>query len=300
MYARSGYVEKSGSGTIAALNGAVTINVPAATQAILSITGTWSATLTFEGSVDGTTYSTILASKLSSGAVSGATTTTSNGLYALSTGGWQNVRVRASSYTSGTVAISWNADSNVNIGISPAPIRGATDGSTIGNTGNRLNVDTIITPSPGSVPSVSSKLRYNDMNATTGGVARETLIAGTFTQIYSYTGSGLLLGMVLNLENKDKWYIRLMVDGEEVFGSAGLFTLDMVDDKVYDLDDGGSPLSTSEGRLGISMEEHARFVWTPPSGFPIRYTSSIKVYVRRSDGASKKLYAGLAILTKET
>lgn len=164
----------------------------------------------------------------------------------------------------------------------------------------RIKVDTVVTPTSGSVPSVNSKIRYEDMNATTGGVARETLVGGTFTQIYSHTGSGLLLGTVVNLENKDKWYVRIVVDGEEIFGASGIFTGDLVSNDAYDLDDGGSPLSASEGRLGISMEEHDRFVWTATLNFPIRYTSSLKIYIRRSDASSKKFKAGLVILTKET
>ena len=179
-------------------------------------------------------------------------------------------------------------------------ILGASDGTEIGNIGDRLKVDTIVTPSSGSVPSVNSKLRYIDMNVASNGVARTTGVTNTWTQVFSYSGSGLYLGMVLNLENKDKWYVRMVVDGEEIFGTDGMFTGDLVSGSAYDLDDGGSPLSTSEGKLGISMEEHDRFVWTAPNSFPIRYSSSVTIYVKRSEAGTKKFFAGLAILTKDT
>lgn len=179
-------------------------------------------------------------------------------------------------------------------------IDGGTDNTAIGNVGDRLKVDTIITPGTGTIPSVNKNLRYEDMNATTGGIARTTLVGASFVQVYSYSGSGILISVLCNLENKDKWYVRLVIDGEEIFGAAGIFTGDLIADDAYDLDGGGSPLSSNEGRIGVSMEEHDRFVWTAPSSFPIRYQSSVKVFIKRSDASTKKFYAGLAVLTKDT
>ena len=67
------------------------------------ITGTWSATFTFEGTVNGTTWVSITAYNRATGG--GATTTTSNGVYVVSSGGLRYVRARLSAYTSGSAFV---------------------------------------------------------------------------------------------------------------------------------------------------------------------------------------------------
>lgn len=165
----------------------------------------------------------------------------------------------------------------------------------------KVVADVTIVPSPGSIPSVSKKLRYADMSVAEGGVARSTLITNAaWVQVFSYTGTGVMLSAVINVEDKSKWLVRLVVDGEEVFGSGGMLTGDLVDNAAYDLDDGGSPLSPNEGNIGVSLEEHDRFVWTCPNSFPVRFESSVKWYLMRSPAqASKRVFAGLFVLTKE-
>lgn len=165
-----------------------------------------------------------------------------------------------------------------------------------------FNPRVTIQASPGTIPSVSSKLRYADMSVAEGGVARLTTVTNAaWTQVFSYSGSGILTSALLNIEEKNNWLIRLVVDGEEVFGANGLLTGDLVNNDVYDLDDAGSPLSSNEGNFGLSLEEHDRFVWVCPTGFPIRYSTSVVWHVRRAPAAaSKRVKAGLFILTKET
>ncbi len=156
-------------------------------------------------------------------------------------------------------------------------------------------------PSPGSIPSVNSKLRYADMSVAEGGVARSTTITNAaWVKVFGYSGTGINMAALLNIEDKNKWLVRLVIDGEEVFGAAGMATSDITNDAVYDLDDAGSPLSPNEGNFGISLEEHNRFVWVCPMGFPVRFASSVEWYLRRAAGeASKRVFAGLFILTKE-
>lgn len=168
-------------------------------------------------------------------------------------------------------------------------------------TNNRLDVNTIVIPGTGTIPSVGSKLRYVDMNASSGGVARGTLITtAAYTTVFSYTGSGLLFSALINIETKNVWYMRILVDGEDIFPSPGLSTSDLINDAVYDLDDAGSPLSPNEGNFGISLEEHDRLVWNCPNSFPIRYSTSVEIKLKIISGASKKFSAGLVILSKET
>jgi len=83
------------------------LTIPLPTQTIstaVAITGTFSATLQFEGSADGgVTWFSVLAIKMSDG--SSATSTTATGLWSIANGGLTHVRVRCSAYTSGTANV---------------------------------------------------------------------------------------------------------------------------------------------------------------------------------------------------
>lgn len=113
MFAGSGQVEYSGSGTITALNGALTVNIPTSASLVFHLTGTWVATVIFEASVDGTNYFTVPATQVSGG--SQVTTATVNGAYLVGVGGYAFARARASAFTSGTITVSYSADNTPNI-----------------------------------------------------------------------------------------------------------------------------------------------------------------------------------------
>lgn len=115
------------------------MNTPVNASLVLTISGTWVATLAFEASVDGTSWFSIPCTILPQ--TTTATSTSSNGSFGFNVGGFLQVRVRASAFTSGTVSIIWNSDSSPNPMLSPRILAGSTDGSTIGNTGDRLKVD---------------------------------------------------------------------------------------------------------------------------------------------------------------
>lgn len=70
---------------------------------VFQITGTWSGTITFEGTVTGT-WVAIPGTDLS--ATTSSTTTTANGMYAVACVGLNKVRARMSAYTSGTASVS--------------------------------------------------------------------------------------------------------------------------------------------------------------------------------------------------
>lgn len=67
------------------------------------LTGTFSGTVTFEGSVDGTNYVAIAAEPIGGG--SSVTTATAAGIWRVRAGGLHSVRARVSTYTSGTFVI---------------------------------------------------------------------------------------------------------------------------------------------------------------------------------------------------
>lgn len=92
--------------TITSLNDTVTATVNGCESFGFTITGTWTATLTFQGTVDGTNWSTIPAFRKQIGATSGViTTTTANTEGFINTAGYQQVRLNATAFTSGTATI---------------------------------------------------------------------------------------------------------------------------------------------------------------------------------------------------
>lgn len=90
------------SGTISALNGAVDFEGDGAIVA--QLTGTWDATVTFEATVDGTNW--VAVQGLPTTGTTSVTTTTGNGIWQFALGGIGEFRVRASSYSSGTINVS--------------------------------------------------------------------------------------------------------------------------------------------------------------------------------------------------
>ena len=175
-------------------------------------------------------------------------------------------------------------------------INGATTRTGIGNVNDGLKVDAQFTNVTSTVPSWSKNLRYIDMNAGTGGIARLTSIAtsATWTNIYSYSGSGFLAGLLLNIETFTGWEFRLLVDGQVVFD---LTDSDISGDTGYDLDDIGD---FNQSYLGISKGSHDRFLFHSPMNSPIYYGSSVVVQIRRPTAGAKKFQAGIIILSKET
>jgi hypothetical protein len=66
----------------------------------IQITGTFSATITFEGTVDGATY--VALNCLPSNSGTAASTATAAGAFTVSSGGYAAIRARCSAYTSGS------------------------------------------------------------------------------------------------------------------------------------------------------------------------------------------------------
>ena len=70
---------------------------------VLQVGISGAATVTFEGSNDGSTWYTVQGTKLDDG--SAVTTATASGLYRIDVSGLHQVRARISAYTSGTVDV---------------------------------------------------------------------------------------------------------------------------------------------------------------------------------------------------
>lgn len=83
--------------------GCVALNVRGMASVAVQIDGTFVGTVTFEGSLDGTTYSALLLTPI--GTSTAVTSATGTGLWRGNIGGLQRVRARMSAYTSGTATV---------------------------------------------------------------------------------------------------------------------------------------------------------------------------------------------------
>jgi hypothetical protein len=87
--------------SLSAVDSALTITARGFNSVSYQLTGTWSATVKFEGTVNGTTWTTVFAVNQNGGAVDSVAT--ANGVYLLSGNGFLYSRARVSARTSGTV-----------------------------------------------------------------------------------------------------------------------------------------------------------------------------------------------------
>ena len=179
-----------------------------------------------------------------------------------------------------------------NVGQFPIRIEGNSDGTKIGNVADRLKVDAYVTDTlpPFLDP---AKFSYIDMNASSGGIARETGVGGTFTDVYSYMGSGVFYGFLVTLEDSAKWYIRLIADSTyyPLFGTTGLYTGDVSGANLYDINDNAHAMAES---LGISSHDNTFNLMTH---FPLKFNTKIQIQIKHLD-ATKKFRAGFVSITR--
>jgi hypothetical protein len=100
------FLDKNITGTIAALNGNVAIATNGMASVIITVTGTWAATLTFEG-FDGTNW--VVTAGLTEPAGGITESIIANGTTLVNCGGYSQIRIIATAYTSGTANIFMNA-----------------------------------------------------------------------------------------------------------------------------------------------------------------------------------------------
>lgn len=95
--------DTAASGSISGGGGAVTMDLNGRSGLSFQITGTWSGTIVFEASVDGSTYTDSFAFGFGSQAI--ASSTTANGAWTAAVPGFKKWRVRGTSWSSGTATV---------------------------------------------------------------------------------------------------------------------------------------------------------------------------------------------------
>lgn len=169
-------------------------------------------------------------------------------------------------------------------------------------TSGKLRTEANITVAGGTAFSWSNKLRYDDMNVSTGGVVRGTIFNNTtgWVQMYSYSGTGYLMGAQMTLQGAVDWEIRIQVDGDEIFGANGIKGNDMNTTTLYNMQTSSKSIPELDQEIGLMWGSSDRFQWHGPFLIPVRFESNVKVYLRKTSSGNRTFNAGLVTLTKET
>lgn len=165
-------------------------------------------------------------------------------------------------------------------------IIGGTDGTLIGNTGDKLKTE--VSFSGGEIAKSSAfscKTRVEVQTSTIN------LVTATFTNVFSYSGSGLLYGFSIEFNNSSI-IPQLKIDGETIFTGHTISIL------------GGYTVtanSTDRRQAGHGLVITASTVdWSLKS--PIRYATSIEISADANGGTllARSFTGGIIYLSKET
>lgn len=134
----------SGSGSINALDGAVTLsNLQGVSSLAFTLAGTWVATVSVDASLDGTNWFSIRFLDITSpNSPSAKVTTTTNGDYLATVAGYSHVRVRASAYTSGTITVAMRASTGSGSGFMVDLIASVQTVKVVDQSGDNVGDDT--------------------------------------------------------------------------------------------------------------------------------------------------------------
>ena len=106
------FSDLAASGSLTALNQAVTMNVNGQSTFSVQLTGPFTGTVTFEATLDGTNWIAVTAAAVGTGTL--ASTASAVGLYRGNIASSAQFRVRCSAFTSGTIVVSARTGSSLN------------------------------------------------------------------------------------------------------------------------------------------------------------------------------------------
>jgi len=178
-------VVDSGTACVTAPTACATYQLDSASASVsLSVSGTWTGTLTFEGTNNGSVWTSITAYNLATG--TGATTTTASGLFAITNAGVIKLRLRATAAVAGTALVTAARGTGVITG----------PGGSVGATGQFLAADgTAAAPSYAftSTPGQGILLTAGTTGVHVGtGTAVATLGGTLFTSVTPTSTTGLV------------------------------------------------------------------------------------------------------------
>jgi len=116
----------------------IDITSPNSSISIIQVTGTWVGTMLVEGSNNGAIYYSIKTIDRSTNLL--VASITANGSFESVTNGFQFLRVRSSAWTSGTATLSVYGSDSASLITTDSLLRGATNGTLIGNVADALKI----------------------------------------------------------------------------------------------------------------------------------------------------------------
>jgi hypothetical protein len=219
----------TGTGTITSSSGSTSIvaaSCNGSSAVTFNITGTWVATILLEGTTDGTNWFTVSGDVDATDTIESSFTV--NGYITVGCGSYGQVRCRATSYTSGTVSIAWEAGQGVNLAevyntnasslFATVNLRDGS-GTTISSNNNQLQVRDVIntsgqnraqsiTTSSGEALGGSSILtnrKFITMTPTNG-----TVYWGFTTGVTTSSGTPILKNQTVTIAATDNVHIYLI------------------------------------------------------------------------------------------
>lgn len=146
------------------------------------ISGAWSGTISFEGSINNIDFVPIFVQEISGTKLTSSTI--ANGQFLVNTSGMFAIRVKMTAFTSGTADIVMQANATPFIQRSLSTIAGDTDGVLIGNVGDRLKVTALNDPENPEEginvkPTQSHQVDFNKMVCLLDEIIRQLRILNT-------------------------------------------------------------------------------------------------------------------------
>jgi hypothetical protein len=154
-------------------------------------------------------------------------------------------------------------------------IEGATDGTMIGNEGDRLKVTAI--PGVGAI-SISPKLRAVYSNT------EQSITGAAYVSFYSYSGTGYFWAFRVNMD-QDGGQIQLTIDGNVIFTN-------ITSKQLSDLGM-GNVIETFHHRAGAGTY----YFYLP---VPIAFSSSVTIAAKRDNNGSVKVQERIIYISQET
>lgn len=173
---------------LTALNSAVTSTLRGQSTAVVQVTGTFVATLSFEGTVDGTNFFAVNFYPFAGGTA--VTSVTTTGQWIAVVAGLVSIRTRVSAFTSGTAVVSQNVSQGTNE--QAVAVSFPAQASTTAGQQGPLNQGAVTTAAP-----TYTTAQTNPLSLTTAGGLRtdQSSQAGTaITSVPVAAGTGTLTG----------------------------------------------------------------------------------------------------------
>jgi hypothetical protein len=168
-------VDRTASGSITT-NQSVSINSQGTATTMFAVTGSWTGTLVFEGSVDGTNFVAVSAENTSTGTL--VASTTANGTFSVSSAGYQLVRIRGNTVATGSAAIAINAAVGLQ-GVSvDAPLPTGSNvigGVTISGTPAVTVSSGTVTANLGTIAGVATETTLSSLNGKFGSLGQKAM-----------------------------------------------------------------------------------------------------------------------------